>query len=246
MLHPHRFPTLTAAAWMRFDEIRRGLATVRPRNVLEIGAGQGGLGAWIAQRYEYVGYEPDAESRAVAVGTRRVERGARVVSHLDGRLPEEFDLACAFEVLEHIEDDASALDEWYRLIAPRGYLLISVPAHSARYGASDTYVGHFRRYDGPQLRELLERHGFSVVRVSSYGFGLGHLLDAARNAILRRRPQVPSTEQGTAMSGRLFQPGGTTRAILNYLVAAPFRVLQLPFVRTDAGIGYVVLAQRAS
>jgi len=33
---------------MRFDEIRRGLSTVRPRNVLEIGAGQGGLGAWIA------------------------------------------------------------------------------------------------------------------------------------------------------------------------------------------------------
>ena len=231
---------------MRFDEIRRGLSTVRPRNVLEIGAGQGGLGAWIAQRYEYVGYEPDAESRAVAVGRVATHAGARVVSDLDGTLTEKFDLACAFEVLEHIEDDANALDEWHRLIAPRGYLLISVPAHSARYGASDTYVGHFRRYDGPQLRALLEHHGFSVVRASSYGFGLGHLLDTARNAILGRRQQLPSTEEGTAMSGRLFQPGRTTQAMLNYLIAAPFRALQLPFARTDAGIGYVVLARRDS
>ncbi len=231
---------------MRFDEIRRGISAVRPRNVLEIGAGQGGLGAWIAQRYDYVGYEPDAESRAVAVGRVATNAGARVVSDLDGTLSETFDLVCAFEVLEHIEDDADALDAWGRLIAPRGHLLISVPAHSNRYGASDTYVGHFRRYDAPQLRELLERHGFSVVRARSYGFGLGHLLDAARNAVLGRRPQLPSTEEGTAMSGRLFQPGRTTQAILNYLVAAPFRALQLPFARSDAGIGYVVLARRTS
>jgi SAM-dependent methyltransferase len=246
MQHPHRLPSLTISAWMRFDEIRRGLTTAHPRNVLEIGAGQGGLGAWIAQRYDYVGFEPDTESRAVAVGRVESNAGGRVISDLDGTLTEKFDLACAFEVLEHIEDDANALDEWHRLIAPRGYLLISVPAHSARYGTSDSYVGHFRRYDGPQLRALLEEHGFSVLQSSSYGFGLGHLLDATRNAVLRRRPQVPSTEEGTAMSGRLFQPGRTTQAILNYLVAAPFRVLQLPFARTDAGIGYVVLAQRTS
>jgi SAM-dependent methyltransferase len=237
---------LTISAWMRFDEIRRGFSAVKPRNVLEIGAGQGGLGAWIAQRYGYVGYEPDAESRAVAAGRVATNAGARVVSDLDGSWVEDFDLVCAFEVLEHIEHDGSALDDWHHLIAPGGYLLLSVPAHSARYSTSDAYVGHFRRYDVAQLRATLEDHGFSVVRASSYGFGLGHLIEAARNVILRRRPPPRNKEQGTAMSGRLFQPGRRTQAIVNYLIAAPFRAIQLPFVRTDTGTGYVVLAQRTS
>jgi SAM-dependent methyltransferase len=240
------FPELTMAAWLRFDEIRRGLSTAKPRNVLEIGAGQGGLGAWIARRHEYVGFEPDAESRAVAVGRVAASTRARVIDELDAALTEKFDLACAFEVLEHIEDDESALDHWHSLIAPRGFLLISVPAHANRYGASDEYVGHFRRYDGPEIREVLEAHGFDIVRARSYGAGLGQVLEAVRNAVLRRRQLSPSRQEAAAMSGRLFQPGRAARALVNCLIAAPFRVLQLPFARTDVGSGYVVLAQRSS
>jgi SAM-dependent methyltransferase len=239
-------PQLTMSAWMRFDEIRRGLSTTRPGNVLEIGAGQGGMGSWIARRHRYVGVEPDAQSRAIALARVGTDNGSRVVGELGAASGERFDLACAFEVLEHIEDDGGALDEWRDLIVPDGFLLISVPAHAARYGVSDEYVGHFRRYDGPELRALLERHGFSVVRARSYGFGLGQILDALRNAVLRRRKQSPNRQEGTAMSGRLFQPGQATAALATYIVAAPFRAIQLPFARTDAGIGYVVLAQRGS
>lgn len=239
-------PELTIAAWLRFDEIRRGLSAAQPRNVLEIGAGQGGLGAWIARQYEYVGFEPDADSRAVAVGRVAVCTRARVVDELDAAFADAFDLACAFEVLEHIEDDESALAQWRSLIVPHGFLLISVPAHAARYGASDEYVGHFRRYDAPEVRALLERHGFHIVRARSYGAGLGQALEGVRNAVLRRRQSSPSRQEGTAMSGRLFQPGRGVRALVNCLIAAPFRVLQLPFARTDFGSGYVVLAQRDS
>src|ERR1700730_13336832 len=58
-------PRLTMTAWLRFDAIRCALSTTHPRTVVEFGAGQGGLGAWIARSRMYVGVEPDAMSRAV-------------------------------------------------------------------------------------------------------------------------------------------------------------------------------------
>ena len=54
---------------------------------------------------------------------------------------------CAFEVLEHIDDDALALKQWREYLRPSGWLLLSVPAHQDQYGAADELVGHYRRYD---------------------------------------------------------------------------------------------------
>jgi SAM-dependent methyltransferase len=239
-------PQLTMSAWMRFDHIRRDISTVRPRRVLEIGAGQGGTGTWIARRYDYVALEPDAVSRSVAERRLATSGAVRVVGDL-GDLPgETFDLVCAFEVLEHIADDGAALDQWRDLVVPKGFLLISVPAHSDRFSRSDAYVGHFRRYDAAPLRDLLEEHDFDVVRARSYGVVLPRAIELVRNALLRRRRHAPSREEGTAMSGRLFQPERSLWAMWNYLVAVPFRLLESPLARTDLGIGYVVLAQRRS
>lgn len=230
-------------AWLRFGAIRRGLAIARPRRVLEVGAGQGALGAWLARRYEYTGIEPDAESRRVAVSRlQALGRGEVRGELVEGDEP-SYDAVCAFEVLEHIEDDGKALTSWRARLAPGGFLLLSVPAHSRRFGLSDTYVGHFRRYDRVPLRDRLEAEGFEIVRWESYGCGLGQVIDAARNALLRRRRTSAAIEERTALSGRLFQPRSAERAFFNWLVALPFRILQAPFARTDAGIGYVVLAR---
>jgi cyclopropane fatty-acyl-phospholipid synthase-like methyltransferase len=39
-------PELTTNAWLRFDGIAAALAATQPHTVLEIGCGQGSLGAW--------------------------------------------------------------------------------------------------------------------------------------------------------------------------------------------------------
>jgi SAM-dependent methyltransferase len=238
------WPELTVSAWLRFGSIRRGLATANPKNILEVGAGEGALGAWLAVRFDYLGVEPDAASRAMAVSRLR----AVGCGEMGDALPEpgaRYDVICAFEVLEHIQEDAAALRSWRERLAPRGHLLISVPAHSARFGISDRYVGHYRRYDRAVLRQLLETEGLEIVQWRSYGAGLGHALDRLRDVLLTRRAATANAAEGTALSGRLFQPQSNVRAWLNYLVALPFRVLQLPFAPTDIGIGYVVLARRS-
>jgi len=235
-------PELTMSAWLRFDSIRRGLDRVSPSRVLEFGAGEGAIGAWLASRYDYVGVEPDETSQTVAAGRLRAAGRGLVVRSLASDSP-PVDVVCAFEVLEHIQDDAAALKMWRDQLNPRGHLLISVPAHSARYGVSDRYVGHFRRYDRSALQKVVEGAGFEMLAWDSYGAGLGHLLDAVRNVVLRRRSKTSTAAEGTALSGRLFQPKSRGRVIANYFVALPFRALQRPFASTDIGIGYVVLAR---
>ena len=104
-------PPLSPNAWMRWELIRRELDSLQPRSILELGMGQGALGARLEHDRRYVGIEPDDRSRAVAKD--RMSSAATVLADL-AELPttEPFALVCAFEVLEHIEDDRAALEEW--------------------------------------------------------------------------------------------------------------------------------------
>ena len=240
---PGRPPELTATGWLRFGPIRRAVQAVRPQRVLELGTGEGALGAWLARLCDYTGVEPDDRSRAVAAHRLAPISSARLLADLADVGAEPFDLVCAFEVLEHIEDDRGALASWRTHLGPQGHLLLSVPAHADAYGPSDTYVGHFRRYERDALELLLTEEGFVICSWCTYGAGLGQLIDTVRNAILRRKEAPESTSARSGGSGRLYQPRSRLRAYGNYALALPFRAIQRPFARTDTGMGYVVLAR---
>jgi SAM-dependent methyltransferase len=237
-------PALPLNAWMRWDHVQRLLPTLDVRSVLEIGAGGGAVAVRLAQRYDYVGLEPDEQSFALA--ERRLGgRGRMVCGDVSALEPDaRFDLVCAFEVLEHMEDDGAALREWRGRLRNGGWLLLSMPAHQRRFGPHDRIVGHCRRYDPDQIAELLVRNGYSDPLVLSCGFPFGYALEVGRNLISRfasGHASLDAAEQ-TAASGRWLQPpewsGWLTAAI-----AAPWRVLQRPFARTGLGTGLVVLAQ---
>ncbi|GIH20969.1 class I SAM-dependent methyltransferase [Rugosimonospora africana] len=238
---------LTPNAWLRFDLVGRMLPD-GIRDVLEVGCGQGALGARLALRYRYLGVEPDPESYAVAArrmagvgGTGEVRNVT--VETLDAR---SFDLVCAFEVLEHIEDDAAAVTGWAARLRPGGWLMLSVPAHQRRFGPADHMAGHFRRYDPEVMSALLTRCGFSDIEVREYGTPLGYLLETARNAVGRRRMArlaTMSVEERTAGSGRLLQPSGGAYGAAARWGTAPFRIVQRAFPHT--GTGLVVRARLA-
>jgi SAM-dependent methyltransferase len=238
-------PPFTLQGWLRFDTVERLLAHLDGvRTVLEIGAGVGALGSVLARRYDYLGLEPDPAS--YEVGRRRIEAaGGRLEPSLYTELAggERFDLVCAFEVLEHLPDDAAALAAWRELVRPGGRLLVSVPAGPRRFGASDDLVGHVRRYERSGLVDLLVRSGFRDPDVRGYGFPLGNVLKPIRDRLAARQLAAAGGDRGTGASGRWLQPSDAG-ARLTWAAALPFRYLQRPFATTDLGTGLVALARR--
>ena len=242
-------PTLTTNAWLRFDSIRKSLHIAQPSTVLEIGAGEGGLGTWLSRHYTYTGVELDDQSRAAATARIAANGHGEIEARLADVTRRDFDVVCAFEVLEHIADDQAALREWREYLRPAGWLLLSVPAHQEDFGAADELVGHYRRYERDMLSRRLTDAGFEVVRFNSYGAGLGHALQQVRNrlarrVLARRGEEGDTPEERTSGSGRLFQPSGVVTAVACATVAAPARLAQAPFAGGELGTGYVVLARR--
>jgi SAM-dependent methyltransferase len=73
-----------------------------------------------------------------------------------------YDTVIMVNVLEHIEDDQSALNEIYRLLRPGGRLLLFVPALRFLYSAFDRRIGHHRRYQFGELRSRVTAARFSI------------------------------------------------------------------------------------
>jgi len=99
-------------------------------------------------------------------------RGASVTRGTVTRLPfadGEFDLVCALDIIEHVDDDVSAWAEIARVAAHDAVLLLSVPLHPARWTPFDDFVGHKRRYPPAELAERLCEHGLSVERSAVFG-----------------------------------------------------------------------------
>ena len=204
----------------------------------------GAVAARLSQEYDYVGVEIDPESAIIARKRLAPSGRGKIVTGTPADIDRVFDLVCAFEVLEHIEDDAGALREWRDRIRPGGWLALSVPAWQSLWGGHDERAGHFRRYERASMSSLVEVAGYESQEVISYGFPLLTLLHPVWNALSARAAKAPTLQERTEASGRFRQPpfwsGPVTQA-----ASIPFAFLQRPFVHTRRGTGLVVFARRA-
>ncbi|KKQ49374.1 MAG: Generic methyltransferase [candidate division TM6 bacterium GW2011_GWF2_38_10] len=66
-----------------------------------------------------------------------------------------FDIALAFDVLEHIPHDHKAMSEVLRVIKPGGFFIYTVPAHQWLFGPHDQHLQHVRRYNKKAIKNLL-------------------------------------------------------------------------------------------
>jgi SAM-dependent methyltransferase len=230
---------------LRWDAVARRLPLDPRSSVLEIGCGLGGLSQLLAERFPYAAVETD--STAAAAAHERVRPyGGTVVCGDTSVLEAGFhaDVVCAFEVIEHIEDDRTALRHWASHVTPGGLLIITTPAFPERFGPADARVGHWRRYDALTLAGLLSGAGLDRIDVRHYGGPASFALDAIRQRLARldarRAPQDKDT--ATAMSGQLLQPRGATAARMTRIAAYPGVLLARSF--PDRGAGLIAVGRR--
>jgi SAM-dependent methyltransferase len=107
-----------------------------------------------------------------------------------------FDTVVCLNVLEHIENDAFALQQMATTLKPGGHLALLVPAHQMLHGAFDEAVGHYRRYGKQQLQTCLENHGFKVRSLRF--FNCAATLPWFINGRLLRRAYLPNEQVSLA------------------------------------------------
>lgn len=84
--------------------------------------------------------------------------------------PNSFDLVTALDVLEHLDDDSSGLNEIYRVLRPGGRALLFVPAFMFLWGVQDDVSNHRRRYTRPELKNAVTKAGLDVDLASYANF----------------------------------------------------------------------------
>jgi SAM-dependent methyltransferase len=172
-----------------------------PSSVLEVGCGNGYVLAALEAALpnaELVGME--LGSAGLEVARTRLQRASLIQA--DARaipFEAEFDLACAFDVIEHIEADESALEQMRSCLRPGGGLLLSVPQHRWLWAPVDEYSGHWRRYSRNELLAKVRRAGFQVRLVTSFMTSALPLMAISRLASrLWPRPYDPGGEHRQA------------------------------------------------
>ena len=82
----------------------------------------------------------------------------------------QFDLVCAFDVIEHVEDDTKAAEEMKRVCNSQGHLFITVPAYNFLWSDHDRINHHIRRYTRSKLQSLLKSNKINTVRSTYFNF----------------------------------------------------------------------------
>lgn len=80
----------------------------------------------------------------------------------------EFDLVCAFDVIEHVENHQLALQEMKRVCKKDGYVAITVPSDKKLWSPHDVINHHFRRYELEELEYLVSSQQLQIMYISGF------------------------------------------------------------------------------
>ena len=84
----------------------------------------------------------------------------------------EFDIVCAFDVLEHIVEHDIAVSEMKRVLNHNGLYIITVPAFQFLWNAHDEINHHIRRYQLKQISNLLFQNNLKIDYKTYFNFWL--------------------------------------------------------------------------
>ena len=183
-------------------------------NILNVGVATGATSEMLSKYGNVVSVEYDEECCKFL----KEKTGIEAINASLTELPFEsntFDLVCAFDVIEHIEDDKLAISEVQRVLKKGGHYYITVPAFQFLWSNHDVVNHHFRRYTKQNLNTLFS--GFDVDYSSYFNFWLFFPIAMVRfilNLIPKRNNETSSGSDNEVLS---------SSGLLNYVLKQIFK-----------------------
>jgi len=164
-----------------FDWLLRILANYSNPNILDLGCGTGHN----LQNIREKGYEKslglDISFDALSFCRQRKLQGLVCGDGVLLPFPNQsFDVVIALDMLEHIKDDASALEGLHRVLRAGGRLVLFVPAFQFLWGLQDEVSHHFRRYTAAEVKTKMSKAGFEIEKLSYANLFLFPVIFAGR------------------------------------------------------------------
>jgi SAM-dependent methyltransferase len=152
-----------------FGKMIKQIPQVDISTAADIGCGEGSNLLYLQKKFpgaRLFGF--DISHAAIEKARCRVKAKFSVLDIEKEYPPENFDIIICSDVLEHVNDDASAIKNIYR--ATKKYALIA--SVQGRMRKSERSIGHVRNYGYGELKSKLESVGFRTLSVVEWGFPL--------------------------------------------------------------------------
>ena len=181
------------------------IVTKQDLKILNVGCGPGRSSQYLSSFGEVTSIEYDKDCCEFA----SERTGLQIINGSITALPfqdEMFDLACAFDVIEHVEDDELAVSEMKRVTKKEGVIFITVPTFMSLWSHHDVINHHFRRYKLGQIEKLFaaEKNGNAIFR-SYFNFFLFPVIYLVRK--VSNLLQFSKKRPGSGSDFEAFKPG---------------------------------------
>ncbi|MFC2029812.1 class I SAM-dependent methyltransferase [Chloroflexota bacterium] len=168
--------------WSLLNMINQFVEPDGKKRVIDIGCGAGNMFHHLARYGTVAGVDNNPKPLVIAQ-----ERGYDVREGMAEDLPLDdgsFDLVALLDTVEHCDDETAVLRECFRVCAPRGHLVVTVPALMRLWSHNDVLNDHKRRYTTQELGGKLSSVGFEISRMTYNNFFVFPM--AAALILLRR------------------------------------------------------------
>jgi SAM-dependent methyltransferase len=183
----------------RFAVLQRlaGDAVTGAAELAEIGCGHGLLQRQIEDQFAKKVTGFDLNEYALK---QNISRTSNIfcydIFQRDPSLRQRFDALFLFDVLEHLTAEREFLDAVCFHLAPKGRLIINVPAGQWAFSAYDVAAGHQRRYSIRTLALAVKQNNLQVERWTYWGLPLVPTLAIRKLWLLGKKGESQIIAQG--------------------------------------------------
>ena len=135
---------------------------------LEVGAGQGGLvNLYKKFTNDITLIEPDNKLFHI-LKKRFRKKNIKIKNQTIDKIKLKYQTIIYFDVLEHIKDDLKEVKIASKKIKKNGRLIFNVPAHQLFYNEFDKAVGHFKRYNKKDFKDIEKKTNLKIEKLIYY------------------------------------------------------------------------------